>query len=114
MQKLVRVKLSVEEYVREQYHRQMRPPSQCPNCGRFHRLWGHAYYERGTTDSWGKAIAFWVRRFRCADCEITVSCLKRHDITSLKHQPAHPSQNAIEHHRIISHSRVCVKRVLRL
>ena len=47
MQKIVRVKLSVEAYVREQYHRQMRPPSQCPNCGRFRRLWGHAYYERG-------------------------------------------------------------------
>ena len=75
MQKLVRVKLSVEEYVREQYHRQMRPPSQCPNCGRFHRLWGHAYYERGTTDSCGKAIEFWVRRFRCAYCKLTVSCL---------------------------------------
>lgn len=75
MQKLVGVKLTVEAYVREQYHRHMRPPSQCPNCGRFHRLWGHAYYERGTTDSCGKAIAFWVRRFLCADCEITVSCL---------------------------------------
>jgi len=33
MQKLVRVKLSVEEYVREQFHKQMRPPLQCPNCG---------------------------------------------------------------------------------
>ena len=77
MQKLVRVKLSVEAYVREQYHRQMRPPSQCPNCGRFRRLWGHAYYERGTTDLCGKAIAFWVRRFRCAYCKVTVSCLPR-------------------------------------
>ena len=38
MQKLVRVKLSVEAYVREQFHKQMRPPSQCPNCGRFRRL----------------------------------------------------------------------------
>jgi len=69
MQKLVRVKLSAEAYVREQFHRQMRPPSQCPNCGRFHRLWGHAYYERGGTDSCGKVIAFWVRRFRCTYCK---------------------------------------------
>ena len=77
MQKVVRVKLSVEAYVREQFHRQMRPPSQCPNCGRFHRLWGHAYYERGGTDTCGKVIAFWVRRFRCTYCKITVSCLPR-------------------------------------
>ena len=49
----MRVKLTVEEYVREQYHRQMRRPSQCPNCGRFHRLWVHAYYDRDTTDSLG-------------------------------------------------------------
>ncbi|MDA0991560.1 MAG: DUF6431 domain-containing protein [Verrucomicrobia bacterium] len=75
MQKLVRVKLSVEAYVGEQFHRQMRPPSQCPNCGRFHRLWGHAYYERGGTDLSGKVIAFWVRRFRCTYCRVTVSCL---------------------------------------
>jgi len=77
MQKLVRVKLSVEAYVRERYHRQMRPPSQCPNCGRFHRLWAHGYYERDSTDLLGKVIAFWVRRFRCTYCKITVSCLPR-------------------------------------
>ena len=71
----MRVKLTVEAYVREQFHRQMRPPSQGPNCGRFHRLWAHAYYKRDTTDSAGKPIAFWVRRFRCTYCRITVSCL---------------------------------------
>jgi hypothetical protein len=75
MQKIVRVKLTVEAYVREQFHRQMRRPSQCPNCGRFHRLWAHAYYQRDTTDSVGKPIAFWVRRFRCTYCWVTVSCL---------------------------------------
>ena len=75
MQKVVRVKLTVEAYVREQYHRQMHPPSPCPNCGRFHRLWVHAYYERYTTDSVGKPIAFRVRRFRCIYCAGPVSCL---------------------------------------
>ncbi|MFC1453328.1 hypothetical protein ACFLSJ_08305 [Verrucomicrobiota bacterium] len=45
MQKLVRVKLSVEAYVREQFHSQMSPPSQCPNCGRFRRLWALGYYQ---------------------------------------------------------------------
>jgi hypothetical protein len=75
MQKIVRVKLTVETYVRDQYHAQMRPPSQCPNCGWLHRLWAHAYYQRYTTDSVGKPIAFWVRRFRCTYCRVTVSCL---------------------------------------
>ena len=75
MQKLVRVKLSVESYVREQFHRQMRPPSQCPNCGRFRRLWALGYYQRYTTGVLGRAVAFLVRRFRCRDCRVTVSCL---------------------------------------
>ena len=75
MQKLVRVKLSVEEYVREQYHRQMRAPSSCPNCGRLRRLWALGYYRRYTTDALGKAVAILVRRFRCRSCRVTVSCL---------------------------------------
>ena len=75
MQKLVRVKLSVEAYVREQYHRQIRPPSQCPNCGQFHRLWALGYYQRYTTGALGKAVAILVRRFRCTVCRVTVSCL---------------------------------------
>jgi hypothetical protein len=75
MQKLRRVKLTVEGYVREQFHRRMRPPEQCPNCGRFHRLWAHGYYERDSTESTGKPLRFWVRRFLCTCCGITVSCL---------------------------------------
>jgi hypothetical protein len=49
MQKLVRVKLSVEEYIREQFHKQMRPPSQCPSCGQLRCLWALGYYRRYTT-----------------------------------------------------------------
>lgn len=75
VQKVLRVKLTIEQYVREQFHKRMRPPSQCPNCWRFHGLWGHAYYERGGTDTLGKLIMFRVRRFICRYCEITVSCL---------------------------------------
>jgi len=75
MQKLVRVKLSVEAYVREQFHRQMRPPSQCPNCGRLRRLWALGYYQRYTTGALGRAVAILVRRFRCTVCRRTVSCL---------------------------------------
>jgi len=75
MQKVVRVKLTIEQYVKEQFHKRMRAPSQCPICGRFHGLWGHAYYERGGTDTLGKLITFWVRRFICRYCRKTVSLL---------------------------------------
>jgi hypothetical protein len=75
MQKLRRVKLTAEAYVREQFHARMRPPEECPNCGRLHRLWAHGYYGRWTTDALGKALHFLVRRFLCTFCEITVSCL---------------------------------------
>ena len=75
MQKPRRVKLTVEAYVREQFHKRMRPPDDCPNCSRFHRLWAQGYYGRWTTDCLGKAIGFLVRRFRCTSCRITVSCL---------------------------------------
>jgi len=75
MQKLRRVKLTVEEYVREAFHKRMRAPEECPNCGRLHRLWAHGYYERYSTESVGKPMAFWVRRFLCTFCGITVSCL---------------------------------------
>jgi hypothetical protein len=75
MQKLRRVKFTVEAYVLEQFHKRMLAPEQCPNCGRLHRLWGHGYYGRWTTDCLGKAIRFLVRRFWCAYCRVTVSCL---------------------------------------
>jgi len=75
MQKIVRVKLSVEAYAREQFHTQMPPPAQCPRCGWLHRLWAHGYYERYSTGSAGKPIAFSVRRFRCTCCGVTISCL---------------------------------------
>jgi len=75
MQKLRRVKLLVEAYVQQEFHKRMRPPEPCPNCGRFHRLWGHVYYDRDSTGSTGQPVRFRVRRFLCTSCEITVSCL---------------------------------------
>lgn len=71
----MRIKLTVKAYVQEQFHERMRPPEECPNCGWFHRLWAHGYYERFTTDEIGAPIRFLVRRFRCTYCKITVSCL---------------------------------------
>ena len=75
VQKVVRVRLTIEAYVREGFQTRMRPPEQCPNCGRFHRLRAHGYYDRDSTESTGKPMRFWVRRFRCGHCGITVSCL---------------------------------------
>ena len=75
VQKLRRVKLTAGAYVGEQFHKRMRPPEECPNCGRLHRLWAHGYYGRWTTDELGKALRFLVRRFLCTFCGITVSCL---------------------------------------
>lgn len=75
VQKVMRVKLTIEAYVQEGFQTRMRPPDECPNCGRFHRLWALCYYERWSTGATGTAITFWVRRFRCVSCRITVSCL---------------------------------------
>jgi hypothetical protein len=75
MQVVRRIKLPIEEYVGQEFHKRMRAPEQCPNCGRFHRLWAHGYYERDSTESTGKALRFLVRRFLCIACKITVSCL---------------------------------------
>jgi hypothetical protein len=77
MQKLVRVKLSVEAYVQERHHLRIQPPLQCPKCGRFRVLWVLGYYRRYTTGALGQAVAFLVRRFRCTYCRVTVSCLPR-------------------------------------
>ena len=75
MQTLCRVKLTIQAYVQERFHERMRPPERCPVCGGLGRLWAHGFYERYSTQSEGKLQAFRVRRFRCRDCRITVSCL---------------------------------------
>lgn len=75
MQVLRRIKLSVEEYVRQAFHKQMRAPDSCPNCARLHRFWAHGYYERYGTDKDGKPVAFYVRRFLCTFCRLSTSCL---------------------------------------
>ena len=75
MQVIIRVKLRVEQYVEQKFHRRMRPPKRCGNCGRFWTLKPHAYYSRYTTDAEGTAIEFEVRRFVCEQCLCTTSCL---------------------------------------
>jgi len=75
MQVIIRVKLRVEEYVEQKFHRRMRPPKRCGNCGRFWTLKPHAYYSRYTTDTEGAPMEFKVRRFVCEQCPGTTSCL---------------------------------------
>lgn len=75
MQKVRRVSLTVETYVKEGFECRMRSPDQCGHCGRFHVLEVLGYYGRWTTDREGKPIRFRVRRFRCEVCRLTVSCL---------------------------------------
>lgn len=75
MQVIIHVELTVEEYVEQEYHRRVRPPEQCGNCGQFGVLTLHAYYDRYTTGAEGKLVQFWVARFKCDTCKKTTSCL---------------------------------------
>ena len=75
MQVIIQVELSVEQYVEQQFHKRVRPPKQCGNCGQFGTLSLLAYYDRYTTDATGAAIQFWVARFICEACKLTTSCL---------------------------------------
>ena len=75
MQKVVRVKHTVESYVQQNFHQRMRAPEECPQCHRYHRFQAHGYYERFATDRMGKVLRIRVRRFLCTHCARTLSCL---------------------------------------
>ena len=75
MQKVVRVKHTVESYVRENFQQRLRAPSECPRCHRYHRFQAHGYYGRYATDRTGKTLRIEVRRFLCTSCARTLSCL---------------------------------------
>ena len=57
------------------YHRRVRPPGLCGNCGGHATLKVLAYYSRDTTGAMGKPVRFRVARFRCTACGKTTSCL---------------------------------------
>ena len=75
MQVMVQLDCGPEEYVAGQRHRRVAAPSRCPNCGSPGSLEALGYYARYTTDAQGRALEFEVRRFECASCGHTVSCL---------------------------------------
>ena len=66
---------SIEEYVQQEAHRQVRAPERCPNCKWLHSLKHLGYYRRSCTDSEGKVREMSVRRFECSKCAVSVSCL---------------------------------------
>ena len=75
MQVIIQVKLTVEQYVDAEYHRRVRPPEQCGNCGRIGTLAPHGSYGRYTTGAVGDPVPFCVARFLCEPCGKTTSCL---------------------------------------
>ena len=75
MQRIYPTSLTPEQYVEQEYHRQVKPPENCPNCQRVHALEALGYYHRYLTSSTTLVLLIWVRRFLCRHCRISVSCL---------------------------------------
>ena len=49
MQTIYPTSLTPEQYVEQEFHKQVRPPENCPNCQRAHALEVLAYYHRYIT-----------------------------------------------------------------
>jgi len=75
MQRIFPTSLTPEEYAQAEYHRQVRPPENCPNCDRAQTLEALAYYDRYITTASALVLLIWVRRFLCRHCRVSVSCL---------------------------------------
>lgn len=74
MQNIFKTSLTPEQYVQQEYHKQVRAPENCPNCQRAHTLEALAYYERYVTSVLA-VLLICVRRFLCRHCRVSVSCL---------------------------------------
>lgn len=46
MQRIYPTSLTPEQYGEQEYHKQVKPPENCPNCQQAHILEGLAYYHR--------------------------------------------------------------------
>jgi hypothetical protein len=75
MQRIFPTSLTPEQYAEQDYHRQVKPPENCPNCARAHALEALAYYGRYITTASALVLLIWVRRFLCRHCRVSVSCL---------------------------------------
>jgi hypothetical protein len=75
MQTIYPTSLTPEQYAEQAYHKQVRPPENCPNCQRAHVLEALAYYERFITTAAAMVLLILVRRFLCRLCGVSVSCL---------------------------------------
>jgi hypothetical protein len=75
MQKIFPTSLTPEEYAEQEYHKQVPPPENCPNCERAHVLEALAYYHRYVTSATALVLLIGVRRFLCRHCRVSVSCL---------------------------------------
>ena len=75
MQTIYLTSLTPEQYAEQNYHRQVQPPENCPQCQRAHGLEALAYYHRYITTATALVLLIWVRRFLCRHCRMSVSCL---------------------------------------
>ena len=75
MQRIFQTSLTPEHYAEQEYHKQVRPPENCPNCERAHALEALAYYRRYVTSATALVLMIWIRRFLCRHCRVSVSCL---------------------------------------
>lgn len=74
MQTIYPTSLTPEQYAEQEYHQQVRPPENCPNCSQAHTLEALAYYRRYVT--WlTRVLIISVRRFLCRECRVSISCL---------------------------------------
>jgi hypothetical protein len=75
MQTIFKTSLTPEQYAEQEYHKQVRPPENCPNCLMALALEALAYYWRYITTATAAVLLIAIRRFQCPKCQVTVSCL---------------------------------------
>jgi len=75
MQTIFQTSLTPEQYAEGEFHKQVQPPENCPNCQRAHVLEALAYYHRYITTATAAVLWICVRRFLCRHCRVSVSCL---------------------------------------
>ena len=75
MQIIIQVNINVDQYVEQEFHKRVRAPESCGNCGQPVVLETKGSYERYTTNGSGAVVSFRVARFLCNLCKRTTSCL---------------------------------------